>query len=138
MAIGRGTRVVHEGAETAECAVTLAVLEPWAVYLLMCRGGKSYIGISPRPHERFESHVAGRGAAFTRANRPEALAAVVWFANRSAAASMEARLKALARPAKLEWFRVFPARSTSTPATLEQGLASLELMRGGHCRDRSV
>ena len=116
---------MHEGAEKAG-----AVLEPWAVYLLMCRGGKSYIGISPRPQERFDAHVAGRGAAYTRANPPESLAAVAWFANRSAAASMEARLKALARPAKLEWFKAFPASSTSTPATLEDGLASLESMRG--------
>jgi putative endonuclease len=113
-----------------DAAEVVAVVEPWAVYLLACRGGKSYIGISPRPQERFEAHVTGRGAAFTRANPPEALAAVAWFANRSAAASMEARLKALARPAKLEWFKAFPATAASTPATLEEGLASLGLMQG--------
>jgi putative endonuclease len=99
--------------------------EPWAVYLLNCERDKCYIGISPRPLERYEAHLAGRGAAFTRANRPEALAAIAWFGSRSAAASMEARLKALARPAKLAWFRTFPATDRSAPATLEDGLASL-------------
>ena len=124
--------MVHTDAEAAESPApglptleVVAAVDPWAVYLLMCRGGKSYVGISPRPQERFEAHVAGRGAAYTRANPPEALAAIAWFADRSAAASMEARLKALARPAKLEWFRAFPATSQSAPATLEDGLASL-------------
>ena len=110
------------GDETADAA-TLA--KPWAVYLLMCHGSKSYIGISPSPQARFDVHQAGRGGAFTRANRPQALAAVVWFENRRAAASMEARLKALARPSKLEWFREFPVTTASSPVTIDAGLASL-------------
>jgi putative endonuclease len=99
--------------------------EPWAVYLLHCAGGKSYIGISPLPQERFDAHLSGKGAAFTRANPPQSLAAIAWFENRSAAASMEVRLKALARPAKLTWFVRFPATTATTPATLDVGLASL-------------
>jgi len=117
---------VAEGAGLEdETADATALAKPWAVYLLMCHGGKSYIGISPSPQARFDVHQAGRGAAFTRANRPQALAAVVWFGNRRAAASMEARLKALARPAKLEWFREFAVTTASSPATLDDGLASL-------------
>ncbi len=114
------------GAETADTDAAAAVTaKPWAVYLLHCTGGKSYIGISPLPHERFAAHQAGKGAAFTRANRPQALAAVVWFENRSAAASMEARLKSLARPAKLAWFERFPATTESIPSTLSAGIGSL-------------
>jgi putative endonuclease len=118
-----------DGAVSGEPAGTdaraAAAAKPWAVYLLHCEGGKSYIGISPLPHERFAAHQAGKGAAFTRAYRPQALAAVVWFENRSAAASMEARLKALARPAKLAWFARFAAATATMPATLDVGSASL-------------
>jgi putative endonuclease len=124
---------VREAAEgTAldnEAADATAVARPWAVYLLDCHGGKSYIGISPWPQQRFEAHRAGRGAAFTRANRPQALAAVVWFENRSTAASMEAQLKALTRPSKLEWFNGFAATTASSPARREDGLASLSRRR---------
>lgn len=102
-----------------------AVAQPWAVYLLDCGGGRSYIGISPAPQQRFAAHVAGKGAAYTRANRPQTLVATVWFEDRSAAASMEARLKALQRARKLAWFDGFEATSATTPATLQQGLASL-------------
>ena len=113
----------EEPADTDAGAVSAT--KPWAVYLLHCAGGMSYIGISPTPHERFEVHRTGKGAAFTRANRPQALAAVVWFENRGAAASMEVRLKALARPAKLAWFQRFTATTATAPATLDAGLASL-------------
>ena len=50
--------------------------------------------------------------------------------SRSAAASMEVRLKALARPLKLQWFAGFPVTSESRPAMLEGGLASLSPLRG--------
>jgi predicted GIY-YIG superfamily endonuclease len=112
-----------------ETANVASLAKPWAAYLLTCHGGKSYIGISPSPQARFDVHQAGRGGAFTRANRPQSLAAVVWFENRSAAASMEARLKALERPAKLQWFQEFAATTASSPATLDHGLASLSRNR---------
>ena len=112
-----------------EAAEATAVAKPWAVYLLMCQGSKSYIGISPSPQARFDAHQSGRGAAFTRANPPQAMAAVVWFESRSAAASMEARLKALARPTKLQWFREFAPTTVSSPATIDAGLASLAIKR---------
>jgi putative endonuclease len=117
---------VTEGAALDSNAVDAAAdPRPWAVYLLDCHGGRSYIGISPCPQRRFEAHRAGKGAAFTRANRPQTLAAVVWFENRSAAASMEVRLKTLTRPSKLAWFIGFTATTAARPATREDGLASL-------------
>ena len=90
------------GASADDGAVAAA--KPWAVYLLHCEGSRSYIGISPAPHERFEVHRTGKGAAFTRANRPQALAAVVWFER-------------------------FAAATVSVPATLDVGLASLPSRR---------
>jgi len=121
---------VADGALGEPAAHFVASARPWAVYLLHCAGGKCYVGISPSPQERFAAHRAGNGAAFTRANRPLELAAIVWFESRSAAASMEVRLKALARPLKLQWFAGFPVTSESRPAMLEGGLASLSPLRG--------
>lgn len=128
-AVGEETAAPDAGADRptsdSEAEGVIPAAKPWAVYLLHCAGGRSYIGISPSPYARFAAHQAGNGAAFTRANRPQALAAIAWFENRSAAASMEVRLKALARPAKLAWFQRFAATTTMAPATIEVGLASL-------------
>src|SRR5512133_1964706 len=107
-------------------AAAAEAAKPWAVYLLHCAGNRSYVGISPAPHERFAAHQSGKGAAFTRANRPLLLAAIVWFEDRRAAASMEPRLKHLPRSAKLAWFERFASTTASAPATLDAGLASLE------------
>jgi putative endonuclease len=98
-------------------------VEPWAVYLLACAGGKSYVGISPRPEERFAAHCAGRGGAFTRANPPQRCVRVVWFDGRRAAASLEVRLKAMTRERKWQWFAEFPETTPEQTATLETGLA---------------
>lgn len=100
--------------------------EPWALYLLACAGGRSYVGISPRPEERYAVHLTGRGGAFTRANPPERCMRVVWFDSRRAAASLEVRLKQVSRERKLRWFAGFPATSSVQPATLDEGLERLQ------------
>ena len=119
------TAMTDEAMPTGVRVDTPARKSPWAVYLLDCAGGKSYIGISPRPQERFEAHLAGKGGAFTRANRPQGLAGLVWFESRSAAASIEPRLKCLRRQSKLAWFKHLAGTTAPAPATLDEGLASL-------------
>lgn len=114
------------GSPVSKTAAVPSPTQAWAVYLLHCAGGKCYIGISPAPQERFAVHRSGKGAAFTRANMPQTLAAIVWFEHRSAAASMEARLKMLSRSAKLGWFARLAAKGQAAPMTLPEGLASLE------------
>ncbi len=102
---------------------------PWAVYLLECAGGRSYVGISPRPAQRYAAHVAGRGGAFTRANPPLRCVRVVWFDERAAAAHLEVRLKSVDRSRKWQWFAGFPDTTAQEPATRVAGLARLEKNR---------
>ncbi|MDX2298217.1 MAG: GIY-YIG nuclease family protein, partial [Xanthomonadaceae bacterium] len=39
----------------------------WFVYLLECRGGRLYTGITVDVARRFAQHVNGKGARYTRA-----------------------------------------------------------------------
>lgn len=75
----------------------------WFVYMLECRGGRIYTGIALDVAARFEKHLAGRGAAFTRINPPLRVLAQKSCASRSAALKTEYRLKQLLRPDKLLW-----------------------------------
>lgn len=75
----------------------------WFVYMLECRGGKIYTGISPDVAARFEKHRRGKGAAFTRINPPLRMLAKRRCRDRSAASKTEARLKKLPRAEKLIW-----------------------------------
>ncbi|MHB8404107.1 MAG: GIY-YIG nuclease family protein [Gammaproteobacteria bacterium] len=92
----------------------------YCVYMLECRGGLLYIGITTDIRRRMTEHHEGRiGARFTRANPPARLLAVRQVVGRPAALKLEAALKKLRRPQKLRWAAENPLRETvSTAATL--------------------
>jgi putative endonuclease len=43
---------------------------PWTVYLVRCRDGSLYTGVTTDPERRLAEHNAGRGAAYTRSRLP--------------------------------------------------------------------
>ena len=61
----------------------------WFVYLLECRNGKIYTGITTDVERRFDEHLSGTGAKFTRANPPVQILAFKPCMNRSEASSIE-------------------------------------------------
>ncbi len=68
----------------------------WHVYLLRCRDGSLYCGITSNLERRLAQHnglVAG-GARYTRGRRPVSLVASVPCACKSLALKLEARVKA--------------------------------------------
>ncbi len=75
--------------------------QPWFVYLLECENGRVYTGISTDPLRRLAEHQAGKGAMFTRLNRPQRLLASRICADRSEALRLEYRIKQLKAGEKL-------------------------------------
>jgi len=76
---------------------------PWYVYLLECRNGSYYAGISNDVDARFQAHLAGKGARYTRANPPVKLLASRAYPDRAAASKAEWQLKRQPRARKLAW-----------------------------------
>jgi len=74
--------------------------KPWFVYLLLCRGGCVYVGVTPDLVARVRKHRAGTGAKFTRSHPPESLLAAKVFTSRSEAQSMEHQVKQMTALAK--------------------------------------
>jgi putative endonuclease len=70
-------------------------LSSWCLYLLECRNGALYAGITNDLQARYEAHRSGKGAKYTRANPPVRILASCPFADRSEASRAEARVKAL-------------------------------------------
>lgn len=73
----------------------------WSVYILKCRDGSLYTGITTDIDKRLTAHNAGKGAKYTRARLP---AELVWFEkveSESAAKKREAAIKKLPRSGKL-------------------------------------
>lgn len=69
----------------------------WAVYLIECIDGRVYTGIARDPERRYVKHVAGKGARFTRSNRPRKLLGWVWVGDHGRALRLEIAWKRLPR-----------------------------------------
>jgi len=73
----------------------------WVVYMLRCRDGSLYTGITNDLSERLAAHRAGRGARYTRARLPVRLVYREARATQGSALRREAAIKRLPRAAKL-------------------------------------
>lgn len=78
---------------------------PWYLYILECAGGRLYTGIAVDVDARFEAHLAGRGAKFTRSYPPERILMVRAHASRGDALRDEIAVKKLSAEAKRELIR---------------------------------
>lgn len=76
--------------------------ENWSVYLILCENGALYCGISNRPQERFAAHLAGKGAKYTRLNKPTAIRVVSDNLSKSEALKQEIAIKKLTARKKRE------------------------------------
>lgn len=67
----------------------------WYVYILECRDGSLYTGITVDVERRFAQHVAGKGARYTRSRPPVRVVARFAYPDRSAASKAEYTVKQL-------------------------------------------
>jgi putative endonuclease len=74
---------------------------PWFVYVLRCRDGTLYTGITVNLPKRLESHGNGLGAKYTRSRLPASLVYQETQPDRSSALRREAALRRLGRAGKL-------------------------------------
>ena len=75
----------------------------WHVYIIECKDGKLYTGITNDLKRRIKEHNSSKlGAKYTRTRRPVQLIYSKKFRNRSSASKEESRIKHLSRKEKLE------------------------------------
>jgi len=67
----------------------------WFLYLLECSDGSVYTGIATDVQARFDKHVSGEGARYTRSRKPVRVLASFELANRSSASRAEYWVKQL-------------------------------------------
>ena len=77
----------------------------WVLYLLECRNGAFYAGITNDLPARYAAHACGKGARYTRANPPLRIVATASFPDRAAASRAEYQLKQLPKRRKLQALR---------------------------------
>ncbi len=73
---------------------------PHFVYMLKCAGDRIYTGYAVDVEARYNQHVSGKGARFTKAFPPECILRTFELNSKEEALRLEARIKKLDRPRK--------------------------------------
>lgn len=73
----------------------------WYLYILLCKDGSLYTGITNDVEKRLKAHREGRGAKYTRGRGPLTLVYQETCENRSHALRREAEVKRLKKSEKL-------------------------------------
>lgn len=88
------------------------VPQTWFVYLLECVDGSLYTGIAVDVAARFQSHLEGKGARYTRSHPPKRLLGTEAHPDRSSASKAEYRIKQLTVAEKRAYIaRLDPVRN---------------------------
>lgn len=84
----------------------------WFVYLLLCSRSAIYTGVTPSLAMRMKAHRDGKGARFTRMNKPVRLLAAKPYEDKRSAMQMEAKVKRMPAAGKRmlarQWSEQYP------------------------------
>lgn len=89
----------------------------WCLYLIECRDGSYYAGITNDLDTRYQAHVNGKGARYTRSHPPLRLLGSRAYENRAAASRAEWAIKQLPKHRKLGYLRADTDIAVITTAT---------------------
>jgi len=109
-------------APTMPDPTTATAAGTWCLYLIECRDGSYYAGITNDLEARYLAHVNGKGARYTRSHPPLRLLGSRSYADRAAASRAEWEIKQLPKHRKLGYLHAIAdiaAPATDTPAELE-------------------
>lgn len=85
---------------------------PWHLYILLCRDGTFYTGITNNLDQRLHDHNHGKGCRYTKYRWPVRLAYSETLPNKSSALKREAQIQGWSRRKKLLLIDIFgPAES---------------------------
>ena len=87
-------------------------LNVWSVYLVECKDGSFYCGISNNVPKRIKKHNSGKGAKYTRGRGPVVLMCSAECESKSAALKLEAAVKRLPKKIKLQYLQKLQGMST--------------------------
>ena len=105
----------------SEAALAANPGRPWFLYVLHCRGGSLYTGITTDVDKRYAAHAAGKGARYTRSFPPQSIALVLQFASKGEALAAEHAVKAMSAAQKRAWLAAADGSGTRPVAGLLQG-----------------
>jgi putative endonuclease len=93
-----------------------ATVSGWCLYLIECRDGSYYAGITNDLDARYQAHVNGKGARYTRSHPPLRLIGSRAYDNRAAASRAEWEIKRLPKHRKIGYLSGVEMEAANPPA----------------------
>lgn len=78
----------------------------WLLYILECKDGTLYTGITDNLQRRLDAHKSGKGAKYTKGRAPLTLRYTEQCGNHSQALRREIEIKKLTRQERIALFRI--------------------------------
>lgn len=72
----------------------------WYVYMLECKGKRIYTGVAKDVQKRYDEHINGKGARFTKSFPPKKILHTMEAENYGQALKLEYAIKQLSKPQK--------------------------------------
>ena len=88
----------------------------WRLYLIECRDGSIYTGITVDVAARYAAHASGTGARYTRSHPPVRLLGVTDYPDRSSASRAEFEVKTLSPDQKRAYAMLLKLATSDTGA----------------------
>lgn len=85
----------------------MEVKKKYYIYVILTKDNTLYCGYTDDVQKRFEAHMSGKGAKYTRAHKPDKIIYTACFKTKSEAMKEEYRIKHLSREEKLEFIKEF-------------------------------
>jgi len=79
--------------------------EQWYVYILECKNGSFYTGVTNNLKKRMKTHAEGKGSKYVKAKGFKQLLRFKKCKNKSDACKAEFHIKTLQKYDKLDWFK---------------------------------
>ncbi|MBE3101022.1 MAG: GIY-YIG nuclease family protein [Firmicutes bacterium] len=82
-------------------------MDDWVVYLVRCKDGSLYCGVTNNLEKRIATHNSGKGAKYTSPRLPVVLVVASETMSRSAALKLEYQVKQQRRDLKVAYLKQF-------------------------------
>lgn len=82
-------------------ATKYSLVNQWTLYIIECRDGSLYTGITTDLEKRLEMHNKGKASKYTRSRKPVQIIHTEIFNNESSARKREAGIKKMTRKSKM-------------------------------------
>ncbi len=101
-------------------------MKPWYVYMIRCEDNSLYTGVATDVKKRYDEHVSGVGAKYTRSHKPLKIEKYLEVSSRSEACVIESFIKKMSK--KQKEFLLLNTKKLKEEIKIKKNIDVLQIM----------